>query len=323
MQLFKNRQVIPMPVVSLVTGGAGFAGSHLVEKLLDRGDEVVCVDNLVGSQGSTRNIDHIKDHPMLTMVVEDILDWADRESLEGVDTVFHQAASKNTVSLDDPERDLAVNGQATLRLLLNAARSGVRKFVHASTGSVFGELQRKQDEEHPTKPRSFYGVSKLAGEGYCRVVHEMYGLDTTVLRYYHVIGPRQDDSDNGGVVPIFIRMCEEGRPLTIYGSGEQERSFTSVDDVVKANLLVASLDETTGRAYNCASGIQVSIQELAEFVIEATGADVGIEYDDWRPGDIIHFDIDNRKIVGLGMSFEKDWRQVVRGVIESRATRAA
>lgn len=309
-----------MPVTSVVTGGAGFAGSHLIDELLRRGDEVICVDNLVGSQGSTRNIDHLEDHPRLTVVIEDLLDWSARERLDGVDTVFHQAASKNTVSRDDPERDLAVNAQATLRLLMNAATSGVRKFVHASTGSVFGELQAKQDEDHPTRPRSFYGVSKLAGEGYCRVVNEMYGLNTTVLRYYHVIGPRQDDSDNGGVVPIFIKRCEEGRPLTIFGTGEQVRSFTSVNDVVSANLLVAALEETEGEAYNCASGIQVSIQELAEFVIESTESDVGIEYADWRPGDIIRFDIDNSKITGLGMGFETDWRHVVRGVIDSRTT---
>lgn len=302
----------------IVTGGAGFLGSHLVDSLLERGKEVVAVDNLVGTLGSTKNIDHALGHPNFRFDQEDLLDWATPQNLAGVDVVYHQAASKNTVSLADPERDLAVNAQGTLRLLLASSSAGVRKFVHGSTGSVFGELQESQDEEHLTKPRSFYGVSKLAGESYCRVVGEIYDLDTTVIRYYHVIGPRQDDSDNGGVVPIFIRRCEERRNITIYGTGEQVRSFTSVADVVATNLLVAEEVAASGEFYNCASAIQVSIQELAEFVREEMHVEVGIDYKDWRPGDIIKFDIDNSKVLGLGATFNTDWRDVVRGVIQSR-----
>ena len=308
-----------MTVRSLVTGGAGFLGSHLVDALLDRGDHVIAVDNLVGTQGSSKNLAHVLDHPRLEFKEEDYLEWVTSQALAGVRTVFHQAASKNTVSMRDPERDLEVNALGTLRLLLASVEAGVQKFVHGSTGSVFGELEDRQDESHPTRPRSFYGVSKLAGESYCRVVHEIFGLDTTVLRYYHVIGPRQDDSDTGGVVPIFIRNCEEGSPITIYGTGEQVRSFTSVFDVVEANLLVESSDEAAGKFYNCASGIKVSIQELAEFVRAEMKSDVPILYDDWRPGDIINFDIINDKIVDLGARFNTDWKEVVRGVIRSRS----
>lgn len=304
---------------SVVTGGGGFVGSHLVDALLERGDEVIVVDNLVGSGGSDRNIAHALRHPRLVFFKEDLLDWASPGALAGVDTVFHQAASKNTVSLRDPERDLAVNAQGTLRLILGSVSAGVRKFIHGSTGSVFGELQERQDESHPTRPRSFYGVSKLAAEGYCRVAREIYGLNFTVLRYYHVIGPRQDDSDSGGVVPIFIRRCEEGRPITIFGTGEQVRSFTSVDDVVRANLLVADDSRTEGEFYNCASAIKVSIQELAEFVKAEMSSDVPLVYDEWRPGDIVNFDIDNRKIRSIGAKFNRDWKEVVRWVIASRA----
>ena len=307
-----------MPRHSVVTGGAGFLGSHLVEALLLRGDHVVAVDNLVGTGGSDKNIRHLVGRPDFEFVDEDLLDWASPSKLVGVDTVFHQAASKNTVSLNDPEKDLAVNGLGTLRLLLASVEADVRKFVHGSTGSVFGELSSTQDELHATRPRSFYGVSKLAGESYCRVVHEMYGLDTTVLRYYHVIGPRQDDSDTGGVVPIFIRCCEEESAMTIFGTGEQIRSFTSVTDVVQANLLVADNEEAAGQFYNCASSIRVSIQELADFVRKETGSDVPIVYDDWRPGDILDFDIDNSKIQSIGATFNRDWNSVVRWVIESR-----
>ena len=303
---------------SIVTGGAGFLGSHLVDALLSRGDKVTAVDNLVGSHGSKKNVEHLEEHPDFNLVVEDILDWTSPSVLMGVDTVFHQAASKNTVSMADPERDLAVNGQGTLRLLTASKDAGVRKFVHGSTGSVFGELTERQDELHPTRPRSFYGVSKLAAEGYCRVVGEIYGLDVTVLRYYHIIGARQDDSDTGGVVPIFIRNCENGEPVVIYGTGRQVRSFTSVADVVAVNLLVADTPAASGQFYNCASAIKVSIQELADFVMTEMGSDSPQIYKDWRPGDIVDFDIDNSKIRSLGSTFNTDWKSIVRGVIESR-----
>jgi UDP-glucose 4-epimerase len=224
--------------------------------------------------------------------------------------------------MKDPELDLTVNGLGTLRLLLAAQRHGVSKFVHGSTGSVFGQLEERQTETHPKNPVSFYGVSKLAGESYCRVFGEIYGLDYTVFRYYHVIGPRQDDSDSGGVVPIFVRRCLEGRPITIYGTGEQVRSFTSVHDVVAANILAAEAGPTATGYFNCASAIRVSIQELAEFVQAEMAADHGIEYEPWRPGDIVEFDIDNSKIRELGMKFNTDWRAVVRGVIDAHSERS-
>ena len=187
---------------------------------------MTCVDNLVATAGSTRNVAHVLDHPRFRLVTENVLDWAERTDLTGVDCVFHLAASKNSVALGDPENDLTVNGLGTLRLLLRAARDGVSKFVHASTGSVFGETSREHVEDLPKQPVSVYGISKLAGESYCHVVGETFGLDFTVLRYYHVIGTRQDASTDGGVVPIFVRQALEERPLTIYGSGAQTRSFT-------------------------------------------------------------------------------------------------
>jgi UDP-glucose 4-epimerase len=309
---------------AVVTGGAGFVGSHLCDALIERGCEVICVDNLVGSGGSTRNIDHLLNDPRFTFANQSIVDWAPSADLRGVDCVFHQAASKNTVCMDDPELDLTVNGLGTLRLLLAVRDHGVPKFVHGSTGSVFGELQERQDELHPKNPVSFYGVSKLAGESYCRVFGQIYGLDYTVFRYYHVIGPRQDDSDTGGVVPIFVRRCLEGRNLTIYGTGEQIRSFTSVADVVEANIRAAEEGPKATGYLNCASAIQVTIQELAEFVIAETGANVEIEHAPWRPGDIRKFDIDNSRIrAALGMDFNTNWQEVVRGVIASMTPLAA
>ena len=240
----------------VLTGGAGFIGSHLCEALLDRDNTVTCVDNLVGTVGSTRNVAHVLDHPRFRLVTEDVLDWTERTDLTGVDCVFHLAASKNSVALGDPENDLTVNALGTLRLLLRAARDGVSKFVHASTGSVFGDTSREHVEDGPKQPVSVYGISKLAGESYCRVVGETFGLDFTVLRYYHVIGPRQDASAGGGVVPIFARRSLEGRPLTIYGSGAQTRSFTSVRDVVQATLLAATSDQMRQRVLQLRLGHQ-------------------------------------------------------------------
>jgi UDP-glucose 4-epimerase len=302
----------------VVTGGAGFIGSHLCDALLARGDAVTCVDNLVGSAGTTRNVDHLLDHPRFELDARSVLDWAEHCDLSGVSCIFHQAASKSTVSVVDPERDLSVNALGTLRLLLRAAEARVGRFVHASTGSVFGETDAVHGENSPKDPVSLYGISKLAGESYCRVAGELFGLDYTVLRYYHVIGPRQDSSESGGVVPIFVRRCLEGRPLTIHGIGAQTRSFTSVRDVVRANLLVAESRQARNQAFNCASGISVSIRELAEFVMAETGSTQPIEYAPARPGDVLRFAVDNSKLRRLGIDFQTDWRSVVREVIAAR-----
>jgi UDP-glucose 4-epimerase len=307
----------------VVTGGAGFIGSHLCDALLDADITVTCVDNLVGTGGSTRNVEQALEHPRFELVTESVLEWADHSDLSGVDCVFHLAASKHTVALQDPERDLAVNGLGTLRLLRRAARDGVSKFVHASTGSVFGEARLEHVEDAPKNPVSIYGISKLAGETYCRVIGDATGLDYTILRYYHVIGPRQDASDVGGVVPIFARRSLERRPLTIYGSGTQTRSFTSVDDVVRITLLASASDEMRNEDFNCASGISVSIQELADFVLAETGNTQPIEYGPARPGDIDRFDVDNTKLRRLGVTFDTDWRSTVRDVITSHAIAAA
>ena len=306
------------PKHSVVTGGAGFIGSHLCEALLERGDRVTCVDDLSGCGRSLRNVLHLADHPGFDIVEEDVLDWARRADLSGVDRVFHEAVSKKTVSLADPERDLLVNTLGTLRLLLLARDQHVRKFVLASTGSVFGRAEERQVEETPRNPASLYGVSKTAAESYCQVIGSD-GLDYSVLRYYHVVGPRQDSSERGGVVPIFVRRCLEGRPMIIYGDGAQTRSFTSVHDVVRANLLVADAPAASRQAFNCASGIAVSIRELADFVADELGNRRPIEYAPPQPGDIARFDVDSSKLRALGLEFATDWRAMVREVIAAES----
>lgn len=290
---------------AIVTGGAGFVGSHLVESLLGDGLEVISIDDYSG--GKAENLAHLKANYMLTEVRCDITDLKSlRSYFEGVDIVFHQAVSKMTVCLKNPRRDLEVNALGTFNLLELSRDFKVKKFVHASTGSVYGEATYyPTDELHPVNPTSFYGVSKLAAEKYVRTFSHLFNLDATILRYYHVYGTRQENSDVGGVVSIFARRALEGLPLIIYGDGTQLRSFTSVRDVVKINKLVALTDGTKSNAYNCASGDKVTIGELAKKILVLLDKDPNmIEYRDWKIGDIVKFDVSNNKLKALGMSWD-------------------
>ena len=216
-----------------------------------------------------------------------------------------------------------MNALGTLRLLLRAARDGVPKFVHASTGSVFGDTSREHVEDGPKQPVSVYGISKLAGESYCRVVGETFGLDFTVLRYYHVIGPRQDASADGGVVPIFARRSLEGRPLTIYGSGAQTRSFTSVRDVVRGDFARRDLGPDAAGVLQLRLGHQRQHPGARRLRPRGDRQYEEIDYAPARPGDIQHFAVDNTKLRRLGVEFETDWRSIVREVIASLEPSAA
>lgn len=303
---------------ALVTGGAGFIGSHIVEELLNEGLEVVSVDNYLG--GKKENLARFHDFDTFEEVDCDITDYDKLKTLfeKGVDIVFNQAASKKTICLRDPRRDLAINGEGTFNMLELSRDFDVKKFVHASTGSVYGEAQYfPQDEKHPFNPTSYYGVSKLAGERYNQVFHKLYGLNTTILRYFHVYGPRQEYSDVGGVVTIFGRRVFDGKPPVIFGDGTQQRSFTYVKDVVAINKMVALNEASAGETFNCASGIKVTIQELAEAVLEHFGRkDLKIEYGDWTPGDIKVFDVDNSKVKGLGFEFSTEFADGLKDTLD-------
>jgi UDP-glucose 4-epimerase len=289
---------------ALVTGGAGFIGSHIVEELLKQEIEVISIDNYLA--GKTENLQHLKSLGDLHIVDCDITDMSSlAPHFEGVDIVFHNAASKKTVCLNDPRRDLSINAEGSFNILELSVKHKVKKVLHASTGSVYGEAQYfPQNEEHPLNPTSYYGVSKLAGEKYALAFSKLYGLDTSIIRYFHVYGPRQDYSDAGGVVPIFGRKILNGESPVIFGDGSQQRSFTFVKDVVRANFLVALHSGTKGQAFNCASGIKVTISELAERVKRHFSVEnLPISYNDWTPGDIKIFDVDNQKLKSLGFEF--------------------
>lgn len=298
---------------AIVTGGAGFIGSHLVEELLHQGLEVVSIDNYFA--GKRENLEKFHDYGCFHEINCDVTDYENlKKYFDGVDIVFHEAASKKTICLNDPRKDLLINGTGTFNILELARDFGVKKVVHASTGSVYGEARYfPQDEEHPLNPTSYYGVSKLAGEKYVRAFCDLYDMDCTMLRYFHVYGPRQENSDVGGVVSIFGRRVMNGEPPIIHGDGTQQRSFTYVKDLVHINMLVAMADGTKGEVYNCASGINVTVGELAEKVKEHFGRkDLQTIYDDWTVGDIKTFDVSNEKIKNLGHKFEWEFDEGLR-----------
>ncbi len=302
---------------ALVTGGAGFIGSHLVDNLLESGLSVTSVDNYVS--GKKENLKIARDYDNFTEVNLSVTDSDNIDQiLDGCDVIFHQAASKMTVCMNNPTLDLQVNAGGTLALLRKAAEHGVKKFIHVSTGSVYGRAQyTPTDESHNVNPVSFYGVSKLAGEKYARLFADEFGLDVTILRYFHVYGPRQESSDVGGVVSIFARNVLEGSPITIYGDGNQVRLFTYVDDVVRANIFAACTDGLTGRAFNCNSDNKVSITELANQVCRELGnKNHSILYRQPRVGDVKDFDVSNDALKSLGFTWKTEFNEGLKKTLE-------
>lgn len=293
---------------AMVTGGAGFIGSHIVEELLKFDVEVISIDDYIA--GKHENLAEFTSDPHFHEIECDITDYEKLKSYyKGVDIVFHNAASKKTICLNDPRRDLEINAKGSFNVLELARDFGVKKIIFASTGSVYGEAQYfPQDEDHPLVPTSYYGVSKLAGEKYAKVFHHLYDMDVAVLRYFHVYGPRQEYSDVGGVVSIFIRRLLHNQPPIIYGDGTQQRSFTYVKDVVDANMFVATEPEAKGHVYNCASGINITINELADKLRQVLGkTELQSIYEEWMPGDIKIFDIDNSQLKNLGFEFQTNF----------------
>lgn len=303
MYSLKNKKVI-------VTGGAGFIGSHICEELVKTGADVISIDDY--SAGKEININFLKDFNNFKAIKKDVCDTKGMDALfDGCDTVFHNAASKKNVCLLNPQKDLAVNGGGSLNLLEFAVKHKIRKFVHASTGSVYGEpVIFPTDENHPLNPVSYYGVSKLAGERYVNTFAHLYGLNVTILRYFHVYGPRRESNEFGGVVSIFLRNILEKKDLKIFGHGNQMRSFTWVKDLVEANLCAAVSEKAIGKVYNAASGIQVSINDLAINMIKLMGAEKysKVIHDVPLIGDIMYFDVSNEAIINdLGINFEKNF----------------
>jgi len=277
-----------MKTLYLVTGGAGFIGSHIVEELVKRGERVRVIDNL--STGRCENLQHLMGE--IEFIEGDLRDLkATVNAVEGADFVMHQAAIPSVPrSIEDPIGSTENNLNATLHLLLAARDAGVQRVVYASSSSVYGNSPTlPKREDFSPAPLSPYATAKLAGEYYCRVFHQVYGLETVSLRYFNVFGPRQDPlSQYAAVIPKFITLALTNKPLVVYGDGEQTRDFSFVANVVQANLLACEVEGVAGETFNAGGGEQISLKQLVKELQAILDADLRVEYSEPRPGDVKH-----------------------------------
>ena len=292
----------------VVTGGAGFIGSSLARALVARGDEVSALDNF--STGRRENLQDLAG--TLAIVEGDILDAALLDRVfAGAEVVFHEAAIPSVPrSLAAPLASHNANATGTLNVLEAARRCQVRRVVYAGSSSAYGEPPSLPVvETMAPAPLSPYAVSKLAGEQYCRVYARVFGVQTVILRYFNVFGPRQDpNSQYAAVIPRFITSALDGRSPTVYGDGEQSRDFCFIDNVVEANLRAADAEGASGKVFNIACGSGTSLNRILALLGESLGRPVAAHYEPARPGDVRHSlaDISQAKAV-LGYTAPVDF----------------
>jgi nucleoside-diphosphate-sugar epimerase len=252
----------------LVTGGAGFIGSHIVDKLMEKGFEVTVLDNL--DSGHIENIESHQGKENFHFIKGDIRDLdLIKKTLKDVDVVFHEAALASvTLSVQNPILSNDINVTGTLNLLKASSDLGVKRFIYASSAAVYGDTKTPEKrEDMSTNPRSPYGISKLAAEDYVKIFHRLYGLETVSLRYFNVYGPRQRfdlQCAYGGVITIFTNRLLRDLPPIIFGDGEQTRDFVYIGDVVEANMLALEIKDAAGEAFNIGTGLSVSVNQIAE-----------------------------------------------------------
>lgn len=295
----------------VVTGGAGFIGSHLVDRLLTEGSEVTIIDSFETGQAQ-----NVSCHNNLQVIRGDIRDYAlIKRTLKGADAVFHEAALASVVlSIRDPTIANEINVAGTLNLLKASLDLGVKRFVYASSAAVYGNTNRVQKKEDmPLSPTSPYGVSKLAAEKYVEIFHELYGLETISLRYFNVYGPRQRFDEKwayGGVISIFLDRLLRNMPPVIYGDGKQTRDFVYVKDVVEANMLALRRNDAVGETFNIGTGKRITVNKVAQLLKRMTSKE-NLEnvYSDSRLGDVRHgyADISKAKrILNYGPKFSME-----------------
>ncbi len=270
----------------LVTGGAGFIGSHIATALVERGDNVAVLDNL--STGRQENLEHLGDRVTFyegCLLDRDIVEQA----LDGVEVIYHQAALASVPrSVKEPLETNAACVTGTLNLLDAARQAGVRRFVYAGSSSAYGDQPNmsKRETDLPS-PLSPYAAAKLAGELYCQSFTATYGFETVVIRYFNVFGPRQDpNSEYSAVIPIFVTKMVKGERPTIYGDGKQSRDFTYIDNVVQGNLAAADATEAVGHSINVACGSQTSLLQLVAAINEVLGTKIEPIFEESRAGDV-------------------------------------
>jgi UDP-glucose 4-epimerase len=270
----------------LVTGGAGFIGSELVRQLVAQGHRVLVVDNLVN--GKRANLEGVPGD--WELAAEDILDLdAMRRLVSQADVVLHLACLGVRHSIHHPRENHEVNATGTLGLLTVAREAGVKRFVHVSSSEVYGTAETvPMTEEHPLRPTTVYGASKLAGEAYARAFGTTYGLPTVVVRPFNTYGPRSHhEGDSGEVIPRFMLSLMAGRPAVIFGDGSQTRDFTHVSDTAAGILAAGFEDAALGRTLNLGSGSETSVRELADVIAGVLGrGSPEIVHEERRPGDV-------------------------------------
>jgi UDP-glucose 4-epimerase len=273
---------------ALVTGGAGFIGSHIVDELLARGIETLVIDDF--SSGLADNLAQHSKNPLLRLIEGDV--FGVEELLKGVgaiDVVFHEAAIASVPkSVADPLHVHRVNVDASLHIMNYCVKKQVRRMIFASSAAVYGVLKKSPaSEDQVCSPSSPYGSSKLAVETYLSSFYNTYGLETVGLRYFNVYGPRQRMSDYSGVITIFINNLLQGITPTIFGDGTQTRDFVFVNDIVRANMLAMEATSATGECFNVASGTSTSILSLLSALEEITGAKLPPRFMPPRAGDVM------------------------------------
>jgi UDP-glucose 4-epimerase len=284
----------------LVTGGAGFIGSHLVGGLIESGCRVSVMDNFL-----TGKRENIQGHTgeLENLFEADIRDKSKcYEATKGIDAILHQAALPSVPrSIEDPALTNEINVTGTLNLLVAARDNGVKKFIFASSSSVYGDtpvLPKREDMQ--TFPLSPYALHKLFCEHYLRLFYELYNLETLSLRYFNIFGPRQDPkSQYAAVVPLFIKAMESSEPVTVFGDGEQTRDFTYVENVVRANLLAIKSSSLQGEAVNIGCGDQFTVNHLLDSLEKISEKSIARSYVETRPGDVLHSKADISKAKSL------------------------
>lgn len=272
----------------LVTGGAGFIGSHLVHRLIQEQHEVQVLDNL--SSGTRENLEAEAGH--ISLIEGDIREYEDvRKAMKGVEVVFHQAALCSVErSVNNPVASNDVNVGGTVNVLTAARDEGIRRVIYASSSSVYGhnpELPKK--ETQPALPASPYAVTKLTGEFYCKTFYELFNIETFALRYFNVFGPRQVlNSPYAAVIPKFIHAIRNGVSPVIFGDGMQSRDFTYVENVIEANIRAMNADAGFGEAFNVACGSRTNLLELITHINQLIGMTVEPVFQGPRAGDVLH-----------------------------------
>lgn len=284
---------------ALVTGGAGFIGSHIAERLVNTGWSVVILDDL--SSGNLANLDHIADG--LEIIIGDVRDTGPvKKSVTGVDVIFHEAAIPSVPkSIDDPIENVSVNTVGTVNVLSEAVKANVKRFVYAASASAYGEISsEKANEELLPKPQSPYAAAKLASEYCLSAFSQCYGIETVGIRYFNVFGERQDPhSEYAGVIAKFITQMLAGKTPTIFGDGKTSRDFTYIANVVDGNMLAASLpaEDVSGEVMNVACGRSVDLNGLVSSINRILGSQLTPQYAPERVGDIRHSCADISKAV--------------------------